>query len=346
MTHLTRALDAAYPPPPGQWIQDLRAMGAGVGFVYVWPWKTYGPVLPGGPSPYVAAAEQTDGEIRAVPIIVPGGSPPAPPLFAATWPYLGQGWRGPLVYDDARGDGTPPAPWQAQATAESAAAGYRPGVYIQPELRSTFPGGLLFQAVPMASEPSSLPPGVAAWQYADDILVNGRRYDLSVVDLDQFFAGTPSPSPAPAPVPVPVPAPPAPAPPSTSYQVVRKIPAYPSALLAAERSGSNGWCLPATYRIYARAAGMLNVTWYQGPGDWINPADNQPVPPPAPLPVSFRHYLIRPGDTLEVIAQRLSGKSANWVTLYHLNQPEIVAWGGVRDLHVGALLTYPSTWTG
>ena len=187
--NLVKALDAAFPPSPAEWVADLQSVGAKVGFAYC-------PTFGGGGSGHYTAAHVEAAEaagIRVVPIVVPGGSPPSPPLYAAAWPLGMTG--GSIVYDIARGDGTPAAAWVEQAAAEGMAADpvWDPWCYLQPDLRPTFPWGKEWAAIPGA-EPTSLPDGANGVQYGFDVVINGHNYDVSVIDLDALVA---SPSAAP-----------------------------------------------------------------------------------------------------------------------------------------------------
>ncbi len=216
--NLVKALDAAFPPSPAEWVADLQSVGAKVGFAYC-------PTFGGGGSGHYTSAHVEAAEaagIRVVPIVVPGGSPPSPPLYAAAWPLGMTG--GSIVYDIARGDGTPSAAWVEQAAAEGLAADpvWDPWCYLQPDLRSTFPWGKEWAAIPGA-EPTSLPDGANGVQYGFDVVINGHNYDVSVIDLDALVA-SPSAAPVspPAPPAVPAPAPAPAAPPAFREQVVVK----------------------------------------------------------------------------------------------------------------------------
>ena len=176
-------LDAAFPPAPGQWVTDMHAVGAQIGAVYVWgPYVNY-------TRAHVDAARAAG--LGVLPIIVPGNSPPPPPLYAAAWPYGITG--GPLAYDIESGS-LPGTFWVNQAVQDSNAAGWNAGVYAQGSVRPLYPAGWWWLARwPYAPGvwqpvPTDLGASVTAWQFAHDVMINGSQYDISIVDPALFPA--------------------------------------------------------------------------------------------------------------------------------------------------------------
>src|SRR5215467_4772333 len=93
-------LDAAFPPSPDQWVRDMDMVGAQGGAIYVWgSFINYSKA-------HVDAARAAGKQV--LPIIVPGDSPPPPPLYAAAEPYGIT--SGPIVYDIESGS-MPASSW-------------------------------------------------------------------------------------------------------------------------------------------------------------------------------------------------------------------------------------------
>ena len=174
------ALDAAFPPSPDQWVRDLQSVGADVGFVYVWgPFVNY-------TKAHVDAAQAAG--IHVVPIIVPGNSPPAPPLYAAAEPY---GITSGLIAYDIEDGSLPGADWVRQAVDQSNAAGWSAGVYCDQQKREFYSAGWWWLALwPLVGTinpiPGGLPAETVAWQYTHDVNINGSQYDVSIVDPALF----------------------------------------------------------------------------------------------------------------------------------------------------------------
>lgn len=193
--------DCAFPPAPADWIADLQAFGCQVAFVYVWgPFTRY--------STAHMKAAQTAG-IVVVPVIVPGNSPPAPPLYAAAWPY---GITFGLLFYDIEPFSMPGQQWVQDGIGESDSVGWTAGVYCTAQNRGKYPqgpwwragtgwtGGGFSGALPAPAIDLRDYGNPAALQYDFEVVgLSGSRYDLSAVDLDVF-------TPAHVPVVKPVPA--------------------------------------------------------------------------------------------------------------------------------------------
>lgn len=192
--------DAANPPGPAAWVADLQHFGCAVAFVYVWgPYENYTPE-------HVAAARAAG--ITVIPIVVPGDTPPPPPLYAAALPYGISG--GHLFYDVERFSMATPD-WVRQGVAISTANGFQAGVYCTAANRAAYPFGLWWRAGTgwtgggfsgaLPAPPLDLGDfgGAVAVQYDFEVQgPSGARYDLSRVDLDQLAPGPPVGSVVPA----------------------------------------------------------------------------------------------------------------------------------------------------
>lgn len=89
------------------------------------------------------------------------------------------------------------------------------------------------------------------------------------------------------------PAPAKPKPATNTYKVVKSIKGYYSAADARKRKSAKVTVKAATYYVFNKAEGMINVTTKKGvPGSWINPGDNKKAAPakkPAPKkPAGFK----------------------------------------------------------
>lgn len=176
-------LDAAYPPSPSQWVADMNAVGASGGLVYVW-----GPILNYSVA-HVAAARNA-GKI-VIPVVVPGNDGPAWQNVMSRLNLFGF-IAGPVLYDFELNSEPTNAWWQAQA-ASVRASGFLADRYgtsgelgrYTPEdedwIASWLRSGVL-QPIP------SLQPGRVAWQFVNDVSINGSQYDVSVMD-DAFMEG-------------------------------------------------------------------------------------------------------------------------------------------------------------
>lgn len=60
------------------------------------------------------------------------------------------------------------------------------------------------------------------------------------------------------------------------YKVVKAIPGYYTSMDAKKKQNKRNTVQPASYYVYKKANGMINVTSQKGtPGSWINPGDNK-----------------------------------------------------------------------
>lgn len=176
-------LDAAFPPSPQQWVTDMNAVGADGGFVYI-----IGPITHYSPA-HISAARQA-GKL-VVPIVVPGNFPMAVSALLATLKAYGF-VSGPVVLDYEQGS-EPPDSWNVSARATLDEAGYmtaRYGTVLElgkytPDDEDWIASWLRKGSLDPVPE---LPAGRNAWQFVDDVLINGSQYDVSVVD-DLFAIG-------------------------------------------------------------------------------------------------------------------------------------------------------------
>ncbi len=173
-------LDTLYPPSPDQLIADLNAVGADGAAVYVW--------RPGGVGTWTPAhvrAMRAAGKI-CWPIVVPAtdggdinGQLGAAQAFGFTSGPISANLELPNLPDPA---------WEERFDAAAAAASftdldygtrYNLGLY-QPDDRDWIAEWIrtgVLEPLP------TLPAGRAAWQFVNDIAINGHQYDASVVDL-------------------------------------------------------------------------------------------------------------------------------------------------------------------
>lgn len=176
-------LDAAFPPTPALWVGDMNAVGASGGCVYVLgPFTNYTPA-------HVTLARASGKSV--IPIVVPGDNPPS---YGTVWAaLLNYGFSsGPVVFDLERFS-EPPDAWLTGARSFLGPLGYLVDRYgtvselgkYSPEnadwIASWLRQGIL-DPIP------SLPAGRVAWQFVDDIVINGRTYDASVMD-SSFLGG-------------------------------------------------------------------------------------------------------------------------------------------------------------
>lgn len=177
-------LDAAFPPPPAQWVSDIRSVGGSVGFVYV-----VGGILNYTPD-HVTVARQFG--CIPVPIVVPGN---VPPDYATVLSALRRyGFVAGAVVVDLEPGSEPADSWARGLAVYLAQFGYvvdRYGTssvlgHYAPEnadwIAQWQRRGVLYP-IP------ALPVGWMAWQFVDDIVVNGHTYDASVID-EAFVANT------------------------------------------------------------------------------------------------------------------------------------------------------------
>lgn len=175
-------LDAAFPPSPQQWVADMNAVGADGGFVYV-----VGGILNYTPD-HVSVARFA-GKV-VVPIVVPGNTPTTVQnVHDALASMLFSG--GPVVVDLEPGS-EPADEWVRMLRQFLDPLGYETDRYgTQSVLGSYSPEDGDWVAswlrTGQLNPIPQLPAGWHAWQFANDVVVNGNTYDASVVD-DQFVA--------------------------------------------------------------------------------------------------------------------------------------------------------------
>src|SRR5215471_806312 len=179
-------LDAAHPPPPNEWVADMDAVGAAGGFVYV-----IGPFLNYTPG-HVSVARAA-GKI-VLPIIVPGNVPTSSSaVLAALATY---GFTGGPVITDLERTSEPPDQWVVELRAFLNPLGYLVDRYGTPsELGKYSPEDdnwlAMWQRTGVLNPVPVLPTGWNAWQFVNDVHINGSTYDVSVID--EQFAGATAP---------------------------------------------------------------------------------------------------------------------------------------------------------
>lgn len=176
-------IDAAYPPSPAQWVDDMNAVGAAGGLVYVW-----GPILNYSVNHVVTA--RSNGKI-VVPVVVPGNDGP-------TWDNVHNRLNlfgftnGPALYDFELGS-EPTNTWWQQHAQSAHAAGFVVDRYgTTSELGNYSPEDQDWIAqwirTGVLDPLPTLQAGRVAWQFVNDIMINGRQYDASVI-ADSFIQG-------------------------------------------------------------------------------------------------------------------------------------------------------------
>lgn len=170
-------LDAAFPPSPQQLLNDINSVGAGGCAIY-----TYGP--------YTHYTREHVDTLRnagksVLPIVVPGNSPGAPNDVLGTTRLYGIS-GGPIVLDLEPGS-EPSAIWTGSFFQAATDQGYVPerygtrgvlGLYPRADgdwIASWIRTGIM-NPVPV------LPQGWVAWQFVNDVVINGNTYDVSIVD--------------------------------------------------------------------------------------------------------------------------------------------------------------------
>lgn len=185
-------LDAAFPPSPALWCADMASAGASVGFVYV-----HGDFLNYTPAHVTLARAKG---LTVAPIVVPGNNPPS---FATIWSaLLNYGFASGPVFVDLEMFSLPPDGWVKGLHAFLFPLGYwivnygttstlghyspEDGDWVANWIRT----GTL-NPVP------ALPDNELAWQFVDDVRINGNTYDATVIHPDAFSAALFNPIPAP-----------------------------------------------------------------------------------------------------------------------------------------------------
>lgn len=172
-------LDAAYPPLPDQLNADCDAVGAGGVFAYLW-----GPIV--NWTPDHVTLMRAHGKI-VIPIIVPGNFPGDPINMLHALPLWGF-HDGPVMFDFET-NSEPALVWWKWAQDTLAAGGYHAepygttpilGIYDPTDddwVAEWIRTGVL-DPIP------NLPPNWEAWQFVNDITINGHQYDASVINPD------------------------------------------------------------------------------------------------------------------------------------------------------------------
>ena len=181
-------LDTLFPPAPAQLVADCRAVGAAGCWLYVLRRAADGtPLGTGSCTPAHASALQAAG-LLAPGIVVPGNVPPDPKDAIRAARAFG---ITPVLAADFEQFSEPPVSWEDELDVACAAAGYREvnygpanelGVYDPGE-----PGWLAAWLRTGVLDPIPvLRAGVLAWQFVNDVVINGSSYDVSVVDPALF----------------------------------------------------------------------------------------------------------------------------------------------------------------
>lgn len=170
------ALDALY---AGDIVAACRAVGAQGALGYVW--------RPGGIGDWSLAKFDAlrSAELGLSPIFVPpASSPPSWSTIKAAAEAMGFG-PGPIVGDLEGPYNLPPASWWSGFCLDAGADGWRPYLYGNQGDVGSYPKGEgWWQAryVQHSVQPvPQLPSGLAGWQYADQVTIDGLTYDASVV---------------------------------------------------------------------------------------------------------------------------------------------------------------------
>jgi hypothetical protein len=124
-------------------------------------------------------------------IVVPGTrNPPAPAQVLGQLSAFG---CDPVLADDLETSSTPPASWEDALDAAAAAAHVRSLSYGTSSVLGQYDAGepgwvASWLRTGTLSPVPTLPAGWLAWQFVDDVSINGTAYDVSVVDPG-LFAG-------------------------------------------------------------------------------------------------------------------------------------------------------------
>ena len=177
-------LDALFPAPPLSLVMDCQAVGARGAFAYV--------SRPGGVgswTPAHVAALRAAGLV-SIPIIVPppaGADPGALLSLVRAFGFE----RGPITLD-LEPPNLPPASWEEQFDAATAAAGFVDFDYgTDSNLALYQPDDAHWRAAWIESGTLAvipdLPPGLDGWQFVNDVVIRGTFYDVSVIS-DRILA--------------------------------------------------------------------------------------------------------------------------------------------------------------
>lgn len=181
-------LDTLNPPAPDQLVRDCEAVGAAGCWVYILRRAADGTdVGVGRWTPAHAGALRAAGK-RAPGIVVPGNVPPPVQDVIAAARSMGVD---PVVGGDFETASEPPTTWEDELDQACAAAGIRELNYGPASVLGQYdPGeaGWLAEWIRtgVLQPLPALKTGWLAWQFVNDILVNGTTYDASVVDPSVF----------------------------------------------------------------------------------------------------------------------------------------------------------------
>ena len=168
----------------GDIVAACHQVGAEGAFAYVWrggdvgDWST------------LKVQELRNAGLAVIPVAVPAGNDSTPLqqiLDAAKAFGFGEG---PLVFDLESPGNLPSGYWWTRAINGSRQAGFRPILYGNRGDVGGYDkadGWWLADYVQQSVEPvPQLPLGEAGWQYANQVQINGRTYDCSVIDAAIF----------------------------------------------------------------------------------------------------------------------------------------------------------------
>lgn len=180
-------LDVAFPPSASQLVADCHAAGADSVGLYA-----YNASVPGSMQDSAYVETVLAGGIAVLPIIVPGnGSPSLSDIQVAIKSWSPGPNTFPVVLDIETGS-SPMVSWIEAAINSFRSDGYPPGVYCNP---SSYAVAIADQhgawkwRADWTFRQAPPPPGWEAWQYSDNEIVNGTRYDISTVNDNLQFLG-------------------------------------------------------------------------------------------------------------------------------------------------------------
>lgn len=181
-------LDTLYPPAPAQLVADCRAVGAAGCWVYFLRRAADGTPLDNGSWTLGHVQALRAAGLLAPGIVVPGNVPPAPDLVMAA---ARAAQVDPVIGDDLETASEPPASWEDELDQAAAAAGYSELNYGPAAVLGLYdpgePGWLASWLRTGQLDPiPALPAGWRAWQFVNDLPINGSWYDASVVDPALF----------------------------------------------------------------------------------------------------------------------------------------------------------------
>lgn len=181
-------LDAAFPPLPAQWLNDMDSIGAAGAFIYVW-----------GPITNYTVQHVTYARSRSktvLPIIVPGNQPGDPRSMIATLGSYGF-TDGPVLFDFESGS-LPTNQWWNDTKSVLESEGFVPDRYGNVSVLAGYSPGETGDWVASWIETGTiatipqLTTGYGALQFANDVPINGNTYDVSIIDMEMFVPMTSS----------------------------------------------------------------------------------------------------------------------------------------------------------